>query len=87
MIESTLGWFGGLSSIWGGLLVKIGTHVGAGDDASVAKELQMSFLCCFGAAAVDLRDGHTVIAPYPALRCTGRFSMLHWCYGRGYHLP
>eukprot|EP01047_Picozoa_sp_COSAG01_P060694 COSAG01_NODE_7476_length_3195_cov_4.496770_4_plen_303_part_00 len=60
MVESMLGWFGRLNTMWGGLsaskvsglTVKIGTHVGAQDDESVGKELKMAFISCFGAAAI-----------------------------------
>ena len=52
LIESFLGWFGGLGSLWGGLTPMVARCVGQGDEEGAGRLLKMSFVCCFFAAAI-----------------------------------
>lgn len=70
LIESFLGWFGGLGSLWGGLTPKIARCVGVGDEEGAGRLLKMSFICCFFATAV----AWGIIYPFGEIIVKGAFA-------------
>lgn len=70
LVESFLGWFGGLGSLWGGLTPKVARCVGRGDEEGAGRLLKMSFICCFVAAGV----AWGIIYPFGGMIVEAAFS-------------
>jgi hypothetical protein len=70
LVESFLGWFGGLGGLWGGLTPMVGRCVGRGDEEGAGRLLKMSFACCLFSTAV----AWTIVYPFGGLIVQGAFA-------------